>query len=172
MSSTTTAASATPSVACSSNLYDIPVTDAACAVAFGGNHTDVMSGCCKSADVVSYYDDCGLYCLAADQSVKALQDCLFAGGMAWQSVFCNAGVNATATATDASVPATAQASVVSSGDSSSSDGGDDGKGGSDSSPTSSEGAGPRLQPDFSVSKLGLTIGALLFSATALGAFQL
>lgn len=46
------------------NVWEIPVEDASCGMPFGGNHTDIMSECCGKADVVSYRNDCGLYCLA------------------------------------------------------------------------------------------------------------
>lgn len=100
--STATSASASASATiaqCGATLYDIPVHDAACAVAFGGNHTDVMSDCCKSADVVSYADDCGLYCLAQDQTVGDLLTCMYGQGIGYSDAFCNGTANATATET-------------------------------------------------------------------------
>ncbi|KAI1344714.1 hypothetical protein F5Y15DRAFT_363215 [Xylariaceae sp. FL0016] len=168
---TATSASATATSTCGVYLYDIPITDAACAVPFGGNNTDTMSSCCKDADVVSYYSDCGLYCLAEDQTIEDLQKCLMNNGVAPQSVFCNAANNATATATDATPAASASASVVAGG-SSDSDNGDSTSSGSDPTSTNAEGAAPRLAPNFGISTLSLTIGTLLFSATAFGAFQL
>ncbi|KAI0181207.1 hypothetical protein GGR52DRAFT_23693 [Hypoxylon sp. FL1284] len=158
---------------CGANLYNIPVSDAACALPSGGNHTDVLGACCKSADVVSYYDDCGLYCLAAGQSVEDLTKCLFDHGAAYSDVFCNKNGTSTATATDAALPTSAGASVVvthggSSDPTNTADGGD-----STASPSDTPGAAAGLRPELgSVSTLGLTIGALLFSATAFGAFQL
>ncbi|KAI8628493.1 hypothetical protein F5Y19DRAFT_476476 [Xylariaceae sp. FL1651] len=173
----TTSSASLPSstIAPACNLYVIPITDAACAVPYGGNHTDAMSNCCKSADVVSYYDNCGLYCVAAGQSIKDLQDCLFDKGVKYQDVFCNANVNATATNTNPTIPATASASVVASGDSNNGNGNSGGNGGSQSGspkPSDSKGAAPRLAPELGVSSVGLTIGALLFSAMAFGAFQI
>lgn len=66
MSSTITttlaSASATPTgnAGCR-NIYEIPTQDAACAMPFGGNHTEILTKCCGDANVISYYDDCGLY---------------------------------------------------------------------------------------------------------------
>ncbi|RYP65146.1 hypothetical protein DL770_009065 [Monosporascus sp. CRB-9-2] len=187
VTTTTTGGTATQTGSCGANLYDIPTRDVACAVPFsaGGNdHTDIMIQCCGAADVVSYRGNCGLYCLAVDQTVAELTECLHDAGAAWGEVFCN-NDTATATATapgDAEVPATASASVIATGDADSTDGGDgtgdgeseDGNADNADAPDAedSPGAAPGLRPEFGVSTLGLTIGALLFSATAFGAFQL
>ncbi|KAI1427829.1 hypothetical protein F5Y12DRAFT_120492 [Xylaria sp. FL1777] len=174
-SGSTASASATP--ACS-NLYQIPISEAGCAVPFSSQHQDAMSACCKSAAVISYFDNCGLYCVAADQTIKDLQDCLFGEKVAYQDVFCNAQVNATATNTDPEIPATASASIVAGGSNdNNTDGGKTGNDGGDDnkpspSPSDSGSAAPRLAPELGVSKTGLTIGALLFSAMAFGAFQI
>ncbi|KAI0472941.1 hypothetical protein GGR56DRAFT_590544 [Xylariaceae sp. FL0804] len=185
MTSTTTTAAATSASAagCGALLYEIPVTAAACAVPFGGNRTAVMASCCgASVDVVAYQDDCGLYCLATDgQDVGGLQDCLFEQAVPRPSVFCNVdNRTASATATDSAataVPTGVQASIVVTGSGSGS-----GTGGSDATATSSgggassssaEGAAPRNKaPEYGLSRIGLTVGALLFTATAFGAFQL
>ncbi|KAI1843678.1 hypothetical protein JX265_008495 [Neoarthrinium moseri] len=167
--STTTSVAASPT--CAASLYDIPVQDAACAIAYGGNHTDIMSNCCKSADVVSYYGNCGLYCLAEGQNVKELTDCLHEQGAGWGDVFCRGNETATATATGAALPTSADASVAASGAGGSKTG-DKTSSGASSTSSSTGNAAPRTSPDFNVSTLGLTIGALLFSATALGAFSL
>ncbi|KAI1501455.1 hypothetical protein F5X99DRAFT_382542 [Biscogniauxia marginata] len=175
VTSTATAVSATPTSCGGSLLYDIPARDASCAMPFGGNHTDIMSQCCKSTDVVSYYSDCGLYCLAVDQTIDDLTKCLYSNGAAYQDVFCNGAGNATATATDYTLPATASASVVSGADDNgddNDDNNDDDNDGSAASSTSSPDAAAGLRPDYGVTKVGLTIGALLISATAFGAFQL
>ncbi|CAM1505882.1 Fc.00g115190.m01.CDS01 [Cosmosporella sp. VM-42] len=188
MSSTTSSAAATSSISqCGSTLYDTPVQDASCAIAYGGNHTDIMVACCKDAKVVAYYDNCGLYCQALDQSVADLANCMFDEGAAWADVFCSPNGTATVTATkEAAVPATASASVIASGGSKV-DGDDDkstktddssdsdatGTSTSDSSKsTNSDNAAPGTKPPSGISTLGLAIGALLFSATALGAFQI
>ncbi|KAI0597373.1 hypothetical protein F4775DRAFT_560912 [Biscogniauxia sp. FL1348] len=172
---TTTAASASASATLAScgNLYDIPARDASCAMAYGGNHTEVMGQCCGAADVVSYYDDCGLYCLAVGQTVADLTDCLYAHGAAYQDVFCYGNTTATATASAASLPASASASVVStagSGAGASATASDGAAASGTDSPGSAAPAGVR--PDYGVLKVGVAIGALLVSATAFGAFQI
>ncbi|KAK2046760.1 hypothetical protein LZ31DRAFT_443190, partial [Colletotrichum somersetense] len=177
------AAAASPSSTpvCSSNLYDTPSQDRVCAMPLAGNHTAIMSACCGDADVVSYYDGCGIYCLALGQSVRDLQDCLFDQGAGYTAVFCrdNGDVNASATATgNVPPPASARASVVASGGPG--DGDDNGDGDSASgsgsggaSSTSSPNAAPAgLRAPGGVSTLGLTIGALLLSAATFGALQI
>ncbi|KAK7748378.1 hypothetical protein SLS62_008641 [Diatrype stigma] len=196
MSSTSAiSAAATPTAtpaACGALTFEIPVSDAACAMPYGGdkNHTAVMGACCGDhADVVAYRGDCGIYCLAIGQSVADLTACLYDHGAAWGDVFCSGNNTATATATDGGLPpATASVSasvVVTAGAESSSSSGDDGDSGSDGdsdggdqtssgdAPDGSEGAAaPGLRPEFGGAKAGLVIGALLFSATAFGALQL
>ncbi|KAL6855618.1 hypothetical protein ACO1O0_006770 [Amphichorda felina] len=56
-----------------------------------------MVSCCKDADINSYYDDCGLYCLAQGQKVKDLSRCLYDEGAKWEDVFCRGEEDATAT---------------------------------------------------------------------------
>ncbi|KAI3330143.1 hypothetical protein F4824DRAFT_348240 [Ustulina deusta] len=172
-SGSTSSSTATP--ACS-NLYEIPISEPGCAVSFNSEHQDAMSACCKSAAVISYFNNCGLYCVAADQTIKELQDCLFGEKVAYQDVFCNAQNNATATNTNPDIPASASASVVAGGDDDDDkDGGktgDDGGNDAKPSPSDSGSPAPRLAPELGVSKTGLTIGALLFSAMAFGAFQI
>ncbi|KAI0454160.1 hypothetical protein F5B21DRAFT_258777 [Xylaria acuta] len=181
VTSSQTVSSSTPTTtpACS-NLYEIPISEPGCAVSFSGaGHQDAMEACCKSADVVSYFNNCGLYCVAADQTIKELQDCLFGEKVAYQDVFCNAANNATATNTDPDLPASASASVVADGDDDDDDDDGDDQAG-DNSDDEDDGkddgdkgsAAPRLAPEFGVSKTGLTIGALLFSAMAFGAIQI
>ncbi|KAI5922767.1 hypothetical protein F4810DRAFT_711356 [Camillea tinctor] len=165
--STATSASASATATSCGNLYDIPARDASCAMPYGGNHTSIMSKCCKSTDVVSYYSDCGLYCLAVDQSVQDLTDCLYANGAAYQDVFCNANTTATATASSASLAASASASVVSSAGASST-----ASDGAAASGSETPGAAPGLRPEMGVQKLGMAIGALLLSSLAFGAFQI
>ncbi|KAK2063369.1 hypothetical protein LY76DRAFT_613012 [Colletotrichum caudatum] len=170
MSSTALSASPSPTPVCSSNLYDTPSQDRVCAMPLAGNHTAIMSACCGGADVVSYYDGCGIYCLALGRSVRDLQDCLFDQGAGYTAVFCrdNGDVNASATATgNVPPPASARASVVASGGPG--DGDDNGDGdsaGSTSSPNAAPGGG------VVGGTLGLAIGALLLSAAAFGALQI
>ncbi|KAI1410081.1 hypothetical protein F5Y13DRAFT_168298 [Hypoxylon sp. FL1857] len=173
MSSTTAVSSpsATPTAGCGAQLYNIPVQDPAVGIPSGGNHTDIMSACCGPADVISYYDDCGLYCLAVGQSVDSLIHCLYDHGAPYQDVFYRGNVSATATVTDAPLPTSASV-VVTAGGSSATKSGASGSD-STSSSTSSPGAAAGLRPELgSLSTVGLTIGALLLSATAFGAFQL
>ncbi|EFQ30849.1 hypothetical protein CGRA01v4_12917 [Colletotrichum graminicola] len=187
MSSTALSASSAPPAApsstapvCTSNLYDTPSQDRVCAMPLAGNHTAIMSACCRDADVVSYYDGCGIYCLALGQSIRDLQDCLFDQGAGYTAVFCrdNGDVNASATATgNVPPPASAQASVVASGGA-----GDDGGSASDTSSGSGRGASSTSSPNAAapaglhapggLSTLGLTIGALLLSAATVGALQI
>ncbi|KAI8962826.1 hypothetical protein F5Y11DRAFT_321753 [Daldinia sp. FL1419] len=163
----------TPSSGCGAQLYVIPVQDAACALPATGNNTDILGACCGSADVVSYYDGCGLYCLAAGQTVGDLTKCLGEKGASPGNIFCNQNTTATATDAGAPIPTSASASIVvthSGGSNPTQSGGD-----SDSSPSSTEspGAAAGLRPEYTTpSTLGFTIMALLFSATAFGAFQL
>ena len=63
ITTTLASASATPTGirADCRNIYEIPTLDASCAMPFGGNHTEILSKCCGDANVISYYDDCGIY---------------------------------------------------------------------------------------------------------------
>lgn len=167
MSSTTSSLAAT-ATACA-NLYDTPVQDAACAMPYSRDHVDQMQSCCKNADVVSYYNNCGLYCLAQGQSVADLTDCLFKKGAAYQDVFCRGNTTATATETGSvKPPATASASVVSNRDASKTSKGGNGR---DASATSSGSAasGTKLQAQFTL--WGLSVGSLLVSAFVVGALR-
>lgn len=174
--SASSSASATATNAqCGATLYDIPVQDASCAMPYGGNHTDIMSACCQSADVVSYADNCGLYCLAEDQTVKDLTDCLYDQGASYQDVFCRGNSSASATATDAAATSLASgASVVASASGSDSTGSASGSGtsGSSSSTGSSSAAAVRAPAGLGLTVSGMTVSAVLFSSLLLGAFQL
>jgi hypothetical protein len=144
---------------------------------FGGNHTEIMSECCGDANVISYYDDCGIYCLAVGQSVGDLTSCLFREGAANDQVWCGGGVNATATATGGGdAPTSASARIVATGDVDSDDNDDNngngsgnGNGNGGSSNNDDGSAGVVVRPGMSVA--GLTVGALLVSAMAFG-FQM
>jgi hypothetical protein len=173
MSATTTtgvAVTATPASSCGSTLYEIPTSDAACAMPYGGNHTDVMAKCCKQ--VVSYLDDCGLYCLAQGQSVEDLTDCLYENGAAYQDVFCNALTNATATAKGDVKPTASGATVVASNGaktSGSSDDNDDGDSGSDSDGGSGGDDDSAAVSVRGLSAAGVSLVMLLLSSTVFGA---
>lgn len=173
----TSAVASATAANCGALLYDIPVQDASCAIAYGGNHTDIMSACCGSADVVSYSDNCGLYCLAEEQTVGDLTKCMLGRGAANGDVFCRGAVNATATATGADASLTSGASVVASG---TGGGGGDSKAtgtksGSAASGTSSSGAGAGAgagPAGAGLSLGGLGVSALLLSSVLFGALQL
>lgn len=79
------------------NLYDTPVRDAVCAMSYNQDSKAYMASCCNDADIISYYDDCGLYCLAKGQKVKELSRCLYDEGAKWEDVFCRGEEDATAT---------------------------------------------------------------------------
>ncbi|KAL4918715.1 hypothetical protein BDW62DRAFT_180885 [Aspergillus aurantiobrunneus] len=94
MSSITSAA---PS--CTGNAWVLPVQDIACAVTTNsGNYSDIMDQCCGVADVESYNDDCGLYCLAQGQDGQTLLDCIQDQGVANNEVFCGGNLTQTASA--------------------------------------------------------------------------
>lgn len=171
VTSTTTGTAGATSTCGSVSLYVIPVNDTACAVTYGGNHTDVMSKCCKSADVVSYNDNCGLYCLAVDQTVDDLTDCLYGDGIGWADAFCRGTGNDTATATDNGGPLSTGASVVASaGGGSASKTGDSAS--SSSTGDSSSSAARGVAPVKGFGAAGLTISGLLLSSVLFGVLQL
>lgn len=163
------------SPACAAQLYNIPVQDASCAIPYdsSANATDIMSGCCNAAAVVSYYDNCGLYCLAEGQSVEDLTSCLMQSGAQPQNVFCRGNVTATATGSSNEIPPSAQATVVSGGSGSSgggsgssSSGGssvssDDGLDGVDAGDDSSGNGAGSVQGGLGVGKLAIAVLTLL-----------
>lgn len=110
--SMTTSGTATTSTC--TPVYQIPTTDAACAVNIGNlyNATAVLKQCCGSAPVVSYENDCASYCLAIGQDINKLSKCFIAGGLG--TAFCNNVVNATATGTVTSASATGSVSSAAS----------------------------------------------------------
>lgn len=158
---TTTAAA--PAGTCGSTLYDTPVDDIACAMAHSDKNVDLMSKCCKDADVISYYDKCGVYCLALGQSAKDLTDCLHEAGAEYGQVFCrdDDGKKESSTATGAKPKETADTSVEKEGKDG---GGEDGdKDGDDDE----EGAAAIARPQHTT-LAGVVVGTLLFTATAFG----
>ncbi|KAF2813422.1 uncharacterized protein BDZ99DRAFT_370617, partial [Mytilinidion resinicola] len=80
-------------------IYTLPTTDAACAVPNkpASNYTAVMAQCCHAAPVTKYADGCGLYCLAAGQSIGELSTCLTGNGVGVGEAFCNKNTTSTAT---------------------------------------------------------------------------
>ncbi|KAF4471166.1 hypothetical protein FALBO_1909 [Fusarium albosuccineum] len=194
--SSTVSAPATATTACT-NLYDSPNQDTTCAMPYSEKNLDYMKSCCGDAQVVSYYNDCGLYCVALDQTIGDLRDCLFDKGAGWADVFCSVQnkkgdaenssklIAAASKTEDADVPATAEASVVANGDDDDKDDSKDDKDSDDSDATSTDtssassasstesgNAAPGVAPQSGVSTLGLAIGALLFSTFAVGAIQI
>ncbi|KAL3479069.1 hypothetical protein BJX99DRAFT_255846 [Aspergillus californicus] len=105
MSTTTSATAATST--CATELYAIPIKDAACAMPKNSTYLSLMESCCNTASIVSYAD-CDYYCLAEDQTIGDLAECLIQGSEAGQ-VWCNTNANATATA---GVPTTGAGTVV------------------------------------------------------------
>ncbi|KAJ5296403.1 phenolpthiocerol synthesis polyketide synthase ppsB [Penicillium atrosanguineum] len=96
MTTTTTSVLAT-ATACGASVYQIPMTDAACAAKISGNMTSVFDTCCKGDSPVKYDSDCGIYCLAQEQTVAELTDCLQSKSNNYRDVFCQGKQNATAT---------------------------------------------------------------------------
>ncbi|KAF4450206.1 hypothetical protein F53441_6640 [Fusarium austroafricanum] len=182
MSSTTSSGIAAPSTGCAAQLYDIPNKDNTCAMPYKANHTEILQACCGDAKIVSYRDNCGIYCVAIDQTIGDLTKCLYKNGAANADVFCSGSKKTTKTK-DADVPATAQASAIDADSKTKSKDDDENKstatgsetatGTSSSSTGSSTGnAAAGFAPKSSINTVGLAIGALLFSSFAAGAFQL
>ncbi|RAK96229.1 uncharacterized protein BO80DRAFT_429223 [Aspergillus ibericus CBS 121593] len=157
MSVTSTAASATST--CHQKLYEIPIKDAACAMPMGSNNSAIMSSCCGSASVVSY-SSCDYYCLAEDQTVGTLAECLIKASEAGE-VWCNTNANATATG---SVPTTGAGTVVSTASATSS-----GKGsGTGTGTASGETASSTSNAGVAVSKKSVGVLVMLFLGSAVG----
>jgi hypothetical protein len=178
-SSVSSASAASSSTACAAQLYNQPNQDNTCAMPYTKDHISIMEKCCGDAQIVSYYDNCGIYCVAIDQSTDALSKCLFKEGAGDADVFCSGSKKVTKTE-DAKVPATAQASVVSSKDDDDKDDDDESSSTGTSTATgtassadssSTETDAPSSAAKSGISTMGVAIGALLFSSFAFG-FQL
>jgi len=177
--SVSSASAASSSTACAAQLYNQPNQDNTCAMPYSKDNISIMEKCCGDAQIVSYYDNCGIYCVAIDQSYDALSKCLFKEGAANTDVFCSGSKKVTKTE-DAKVPATAQASVVSSKDDDDKDDDDESSSTGTSTATgtassadssSTETDAPSSAAKTGISTMGVAIGALLFSSFAFG-FQL
>ncbi|CAG7559110.1 unnamed protein product [Fusarium equiseti] len=177
--SVSSASAASSSTACAAQLYNQPNQDNTCAMPYTKDHISIMEKCCGDAQIVSYYDNCGIYCVAIDQSTDALSKCLFKEGAGDADVFCSGSKKVTKTE-DAKVPATAQASVVSSKDDDKKDDDDESSSTGTSTATgtassadssSTETDAPSSAAKSGISTMGVAIGALLFSSFAFG-FQL
>ncbi|KAJ4037732.1 hypothetical protein NW761_006188 [Fusarium oxysporum] len=168
MSSTTSSAAAqTSTCEGGQNLYNTPVQNSLCAMPYGGNHTEIMTTCCGTADIVSYYDDCGIYCLASDKNVSQIINCLYENGAAWEDVFCKG--NGTASGTATAIPT--EASIIVTGGSSAT--GNKGSTKTTSSTSAaSEDAAPGLFPQSPFRTVGFVIGSLFISATLFGTLQI
>ncbi|KAF4470582.1 hypothetical protein FALBO_2518, partial [Fusarium albosuccineum] len=166
MSTTVSTATATSTLACK-NLYDTPNKDATCGLSYSKKHIEIMKDCCGEDQIVSYFDNCGLYCVALGQTTAELQKCMWDKGAAWEAPFCSNTTGTSLTA-DPKIPATAKATVISNGDD---DDGDDDKDSKDSDSsgtksassadsTNTDNAAPNVAPP-SMSKMGFAIGVLL-----------
>lgn len=108
MTSTLSSAASNPTGGtCATATYsEFPTKDAACLVAHASasglpsNYNSLMESCCKKAPVEKFANDCGLYCLAIDQSIADLTQCFQGAGIQASWIYCNANNTATATATD------------------------------------------------------------------------
>ncbi|KAH7007644.1 hypothetical protein EDB80DRAFT_546859, partial [Ilyonectria destructans] len=149
------------------DLYNTPVDNSLCAMPYGGNHTEIMAACCGTADIVSYYDDCGIYCLATDKSVSEIVQCLYKNGAPWDDVFCKG--NGTATGTVTALPT--EASIIATGGSSATDE-EAGTKTVSSSSTASEDAALGLCPQSTFNTVGFVIVSLFLSSIAFGTFQI
>lgn len=147
MSTTTTSAVAT-STACDAHVYELPVKDAACGAVLKGNMSDVFDTCCKGDSPVKFDNDCGIYCLAQEQTVDKLQSCLTSKSNDYRDVFCNANLNATATAAPTTVKSTSTGTSTGT-----------------STATTTKNAAVLGQP---ISKTGLGLVAMLFCSALAG----
>ncbi|KAJ4309068.1 hypothetical protein N0V84_011722 [Fusarium piperis] len=172
MSTTVSSAAPTGTLACR-NLYDTPNKDATCGLSYSDKHIDIMKECCGDAQIVSYFDNCGLYCVALGQTTGELQKCMWDNGAAWEAPFCS-NTTGTSLTTDPKIPATARATVISNDDKDDDDKDSDStstRSSSGAASTSTDNAAPNMTPP-SINKMGLAIGALLLSSLTLGAFQI
>lgn len=143
MSTTTSSADAT-STACGANVYQLPLNNAACGAVLQGNMSEAFDSCCKASKPVKYSNDCGMYCLAQAQTVDELQTCLTSKSNNYRGVFCNASLNATASAATTTAATSTGTSTASS---------------------STENAAVLNQP---ISKTGLGLVAMLFCSALVG----
>lgn len=166
MSSTTSSTSAAAS--CTGNAWVLPVQDVACAVKTDtGNYSSIMEKCCGVAEVQSYNDDCGLFCLAQGQDGNALLDCIGSNGAEDGDYFCGGNLTQTATAP---VPSpTGDDSDNDNDNDNDNDASDATSTGDASEPTNTDNAGVRLQ-DKVVSTSGLGVLAMVFCSAVFGVF--
>ncbi|KAL4787616.1 hypothetical protein BJX76DRAFT_301923 [Aspergillus varians] len=97
MSATNT--SSAPAATCTGNSWVLPVQDVACGlIKSTNNYSEIMKDCCGDAEVKSYNDDCGLYCLAQGQDGQSLLDCIQDKGATNGDFFCGGNLTHSATA--------------------------------------------------------------------------
>ncbi|OJJ06759.1 hypothetical protein ASPVEDRAFT_46107 [Aspergillus versicolor CBS 583.65] len=155
--STTTSSSAAAAT-CTGNAWVLPVQDIACGlISTSDKYSDIMDKCCGDADVESYNDDCGLYCLAQGQSGNDLLDCIREEGAKDGDFFCGGG-NLTHTASAALPSSTANKDNDSDNDS-------DNDADSEDSSDGEDNAAVRAP---AVNKAGLGVLAMLFCTALLG----
>lgn len=136
--------------ACGADVYQLPITDAACGAQLSGNMSTVFDDCCKGDAPVKYNNDCGIYCLAQGQTVHELSSCLMSRSNNYSGVFCNNN-KPNATATEAATTTKSTSTSTSSGTTTAS--------------STSTNAAVLNTP---VSKTGLGVVAMLFCSTLMG----
>ncbi|CAG9947109.1 unnamed protein product [Clonostachys rosea f. rosea IK726] len=168
VSATSSSSSAAPTSQCAAVLYSQPGenNDIVCGVPYQQEYIGFMEDCCKGADVVSYYNNCGLSCLIVDQTVGDFKNCMNkVHKVPDQFPFCSG--NSTddsrkATGTKIDLPASLTASVVGDSSSTSATGtktASSATGSSTSGSSSSDDKGAAAS--FGVSKMAVAVGALL-----------
>lgn len=149
---TATISATGPAMTCTSDVYQIPTTDAACASYASENMSSAFTQCCKGNGPVQYDNGCGIYCLAQEQTVQDLANCLMSRSNNYGGVFCNDNQpNATATTPPSSTPGIATSTPT-------------GTGGIATSTSNHNSA----VMGASVSKMGMGVLALLFGSTLMG----
>ena len=166
MSTTTTGLTTTPTTCGGATVYDIPINDAACAAtASKENASSAFDKCCKAAPVEKYDNDCGLYCLALDQTIGDLVECLTSSGLNDGDVFCTQQNNRTATATSTATKTSSSETSSETGSSSSSTSTSSSTSDSEGASETSQAAAVINQP---VSKGGIGLLAMMFCSALLG----
>lgn len=169
LSSSTGIATATPSATSTcTNLYNPPNQNAVCAMPSTSTYLNYMSSCCGDAQIVSYDDDCGIYCVALDQTISDLIECLMEEGAEEkpQDVFCSGNTTESKTE-DGDVPSSAGVSVIATGGSGRGNGDGDGDDDDDEGGSGS-GSGTSGSDDSSDTESGTVRSSLSSTAIAAG----
>ncbi|CAH0047199.1 unnamed protein product [Clonostachys solani] len=164
VSSTTSSSSAAPTSQCAASLYDTPghTSDIVCAVPYTQEYIGFMEDCCKGADVVSYYNNCGLYCLVVDQTVDDFKSCMKGNKVPEQFPFCSGNGTDKATGSGkVDLPASITASVIGGSSSTSATGTKTASSATGSSTSGSSSNDKGAAASFGVSKMAVAVGALL-----------